>query len=124
MSANRLKKLRRLSFEKQRHQCFYCKHLMWEDNPEAFSRFYGITLKQARLLRSTAEHLVAQQDNGGDTPDNVVAACLWCNQRRHKGRHRKAPDPETYKHFISMRMEKGLWHPVKATRLARRKSSQ
>lgn len=111
MSANKLQRLRRQAFEAQRRRCFYCGFAMWEANPQAFSVEHRITIKQSRLRRCTAEHLVAQKDQGRHTRENVVAACFWCNQRRHKGRRQQAPDPDVYKARVAMQVAKGKWHP-------------
>jgi len=64
-----------------------------------------------RLLRSTAEHLVVRCDGGRDERSNIVAACHWCNDRRHRGRPHTAPSAETYLHRVACRVAAGRWHP-------------
>jgi hypothetical protein len=70
-----LVKLRRSAFRAQNGCCFYCGLPMWEDDPERFAQTLGLTAGQAQKLRSTAEHLQARCDGGGDHPSNIVAAC-------------------------------------------------
>jgi|APLow6443716910_1056828.scaffolds.fasta_scaffold65502_2 5-methylcytosine-specific restriction endonuclease McrA len=115
MSANKRQKLRRQAFEKQNCLCFYCQFLMWEKNQEQFAIDHGIPVRLTKHLKCTAEHLVAQQDKGRDTAENIVAACLWCNRLRHKGRQHKAPDPTTYKSIVRRLVQLGKWHPVAAS---------
>ena len=45
---------------------------------------------------------------GQVTSDNIMAACLMCNQPRHK--RKKAPDPSRYKALVTQRLHKGKWH--------------
>ncbi|WP_218140493.1 HNH endonuclease signature motif containing protein [Sphingopyxis sp. YR583] len=86
---------------------------MWNDDPAAVAARYGITLKQAQHLKVTAEHLVARQDGGTDTPDNIVAACTYCNDRRH--RRRSPLSPEDYARKVRDRLAKGKWHRMRLT---------
>lgn len=116
MSLKKRRQLRRQAFEKQNCRCFYCQLPMWEEDQEQFARGHGIPARLTKHLKCTAEHLVAQQDNGRDTLENVVAACLWCNRLRHQGRQHKAPDPTTYKSRIANLVAQGKWHPVAASR--------
>ena len=72
--------------------CYYCTVLMWIDDGVSFARKHELSSRVARWLRCTAEHLLARRDGGRDSRDNIVAACLVCNLRRHRGRT-KAPTP-------------------------------
>lgn len=65
-----------------------------------------------RLLRSTAEHLVARCEGGRDERSNIVAACHWCNERRHLKRAKTAPSAEAYRQRVARRMAAGRWHPA------------
>ena len=85
---------------------------MWSEDPAGFARSVGITLRQAKHLQCTAEHCVAHQNGAKDSVDNIVAACRWCNLRRHRGRQQKAPDAETYKLKVSRSIAAGKGHPV------------
>nr|WP_291988729.1 HNH endonuclease [Candidatus Accumulibacter sp. ACC007] len=81
---------------------------MWENDLDAFSRAHNIKPSQAQRLKCTAEHLEARQDGGLDTEKNIVAACVTCNQRRHK--RKKAPAPDAYLDLVQQRVRKGRWH--------------
>lgn len=106
------------SLSRHRHQayiaqsgrCYYCGEHMWEDDIESFSKSYRLSRRQARLVQCTAEHLHARQDGGTNTRDNIVAACKYCNQRRHK--RKNPPPPETYRQFVRSRVQKGKWHQI------------
>ncbi|WP_426116830.1 HNH endonuclease [Massilia sp. PWRC2] len=88
---------------------------MWHEDSEVFSREYRIPKRFTRYLRCTAEHLVARQDHGADAADNIVAACLWCNSMRHKGRSHKAPEPNIYQAQVQRLVSAGRWHPLAAS---------
>ena len=101
-------KIRLKSFNLQQGRCVYCELPMWLDDPKAFAKKYKITTKQAKLFQCTAEHLKAKQDGGKDRESNIVAACHYCNQKRHS---RNSPkDPITYKQYVTNRLEKGKWN--------------
>lgn len=101
-------KSRSTAFERQGGRCYYCDFPVWRGSIEQFARLHGITLGQARQFQCTAEHLLARQDGGGDERGNIVAACLVCNQRRHK---RKLDlGHEIYREFVRWRLSKGKWH--------------
>ena len=119
MNLKMRRQLRRQAFKNQNCRCFYCDFPMWEENQAQFACGNGIPARLTKHLQCTAEHLVAQQDNGRDTVENIVAACLWCNHRRHKGRQHNAPDPTAYKSRVSSLVAQGKWHPVAASRRTR-----
>jgi hypothetical protein len=101
-------KSRSKAFNLQQGCCIYCELPMWLDDPETFAKRYKITTKEAALFKCTAEHLLAKQDGGKDNESNIVAACHFCNQHRHKCKSPK--EPIIYKHYISKRLERGKWH--------------
>lgn len=105
-------KSRSTAFEHQSGRCYYCDFPMWRGSIEQFARLYGITLGQARQFQCTAEHLLARQDGGGDGRSNIVAACLVCNQRRHK--RKLALKPDAYRKLVQQRLSHGLWHIARA----------
>ena len=78
------------------------------NNLKAFAKATGLSLSLTRQLVCTAEHLKAKSEGGRDTSDNIVAACLVCNQRRHK--RKTPPDPSRYKALVTQRLHKGKWH--------------
>lgn len=115
MSQKTRRRLRRQACQRQNYKCFYCQFKMWAENPETFAREEGIPIRLAKYMQCTAEHLIAQQDSGGDTPGNVVAACLWCNRSRHRGRQHRAPDWPSYKTKVAILVSQGKWHPVSSS---------
>lgn len=111
---NQLSRYRSSAFERQHGKCWYCDMPMHQGEIEHFAIVHGVSRKQARWLRCTAEHLVARSDGGADTMENVVAACLWCNSRRHYGRSENAPSPDAYRTRIRKLMtQQGRWHPAR-----------
>ena len=105
-----LAKPRHHSFLLQNGLCFYCNQPMWETDPTDFSKKYGITEKQARILKCTGEHLHAHQSGGKSSKNNIVAACFYCNQRRH--RRKGELDPTQFKHHVVIRLNHGKWHGI------------
>lgn len=116
--ARNLKPLRHRAFVAQDGRCFYCSQPIWEDGREAFAKAHGMLPRLATHLRSTAEHLVARQDAGKNSQQNIVAACVWCNSRRHLGRAERAPDCHAYQHWVQAQVSAGKWHPVAASQAA------
>jgi hypothetical protein len=110
--AGKLRKLRRQAFLAQQGRCFYCSQPVWEEDADAFVKRYGIRERVSKYVQCTAEHLCARQDQGRDVRDNIVAACLWCNQQRHRGRQGQAPVPEVHQARVRALVAQGKWHPV------------
>lgn len=103
--SDHLARLRHSAYLAQSGRCFYCGLPMWVRDPESFAASHGITPSQARVFQCTAEHLEARKDGGEDTKQNVVAACLCCNQLRH---YRKpAPEPGAYRSVVQERLSNG-----------------
>ncbi|RSB59397.1 restriction endonuclease [Rhizobium pisi] len=110
-SNSRIQILRHKAAESQGWRCFYCHYPMWEIDPKSFSTHFRVPGRAVLRFRCTAEHLEARCDGGRDTEENVVAACLYCNNNRHK---RKRPkDPASYANFVRSRLERGRWHPFR-----------
>lgn len=101
-------KYRNKSYHQQNGLCIYCEKPMWLKDSHAFAKQQSISLKQAKKFQCTAEHLIARQDDGKDTADNIVAACHFCNQLRHK--RRKVLDPIAFKKFVIKRVVKERWN--------------
>ena len=59
-------------------------------------------------LRCTAEHLVARSAGGGDTAENIAAACWYCNTRRHS--RRTPPAPGLFREQVRRRLGEQRWH--------------
>jgi len=114
-----LSKYRHQSFLSQAHRCYYCGFLMWEHNPEQFAAIHKISLAQAQRFKCTAEHLEARKDGGADSRSNIVAACLYCNQTRH--RIKPAPSPDKLRVQVAKQLQNNGWHKMKvALRLSNR----
>lgn len=95
---SQIQRSRKIAFDRQGGQCYYCGLRMWLDGPCGPSP-----------LRCTAEHLMPRSEGGADGTLNIVAACLHCNRTRHK--RKKPPDPERYKADVRRRVERGAWLP-------------
>jgi hypothetical protein len=101
-----IRRSRLLAFNAQLGKCFYCDLPMWMQSP---SEVPHIPKKHAASLQCTAEHLTPRSEKGRDTPDNIAAACLFCNQHRH--RLQPPPSPEKYRALVGKQLANGGWHP-------------
>ena len=110
-----LSKPRNAAFARQGGTCYYCGAPIWRDQPASFASRYGITERLAAHLQCTGEHLLARQDGGDDSPENIVAACRFCNENRH--RRKRPPSPAVYRALIQERMRRLKWHPREIHRL-------
>ena len=107
--SQKIQKSRLLAFERQNGRCYYCSALLWLEKIAEFAAKYELSQRQAYRFQCTAEHLVARQDGGCDVSKNIVAACWFCNSRRHRRRY--APSPEAFKKLVSQRIKQHKWHP-------------
>lgn len=73
----RLGRLRKLAFKKQNGKCFWCGEPMIEKAQENACWAHN----HPRVC--TGDHLILHSAGGGETPENIVAACLECNTKRH-----------------------------------------
>jgi 5-methylcytosine-specific restriction endonuclease McrA len=106
---SRIIKNRLKAFQNQAGRCYYCGSIMWlNGKKEDFAAKHKIPIGEAGKLKCTAEHLEARCDGGDDSQDNIVAACLFCNNGRHL--RKKPPAPNKYRDLIQKRLEKGKWH--------------
>ena len=72
------------AFNRQHGRCYYCDLPMWLHHPDEVASKLGVRPQTVSGLQCTAEHLVARQEGGKDTKDNIAAACRTCNGRRHR----------------------------------------
>ena len=107
-SRKSLKKPRSIAFTRQNGCCYYCRQPMWTEDPLSFASKYNTTPSQVQRFQCTGEHLVAHQDGGTSAQQNIVAACRYCNQQRHK--RRVALSPDQLKKLVQRRMSLGRWH--------------
>ena len=112
---NTLTKNRHLALTNQSHRCYYCGFPMWDDDPAPFISKYGVSPAQAQRVRCTAEHLQARCQGGSNASQNIVAACQFCNQTRHKAR--TPLDPERYRQRVQQRVAQGKWQPERLRHL-------
>ena len=102
-----LKNLRRTKMLAQGGRCYYCDLPMWD---EPLDHRLPVTCRSSRLpktLRCTAEHLLPRSEGGANTAENIVAACLFCNNSRH--RRKEALSPEAHRAHVQQRMAAGRW---------------
>jgi hypothetical protein len=104
-------KQRSTAFIRQAGYCYYCSYPMWSENPHEFALKHKITLGQAKRYQCTGEHLKAHKDGGTAARSNIVAACLFCNRKRHQ--RKDPPPPDQYKKMIENRIVQGRWHEVR-----------
>ena len=116
--SNPIAKLRLKAFQKQSGLCYYCESRMWLKNLERFANQHAISKSAAARFQCTAEHLVARCDGGSNKNDNIVAACIFCNQTRHK--RRKPLVPVKHRAHIKRRLKQGKWHPKELQHLVYR----
>ena len=109
--AKSLSKYRSKAHQLQGGRCVYCGVVMWTADCAAFAKRHGLTVRLARWLQCTAEHLQPRQDGGLDSAENIAAACLACNLRRH-ARRRSTPTPEQYRTLVRNRVSRKAWHPM------------
>ncbi len=112
---NKINILRKTSFARQKGKCYYCQQPMCSNDIIDFADRYQISERQALQLRVTAEHLHARCDGGKNSVKNIVAACYYCNTRRH--RCRVAMTPERHFRKVQTRMKRGKWHGITATEI-------
>lgn len=105
---NSVAKIRLTKFRLQNGKCYYCCQPMWHRNVRDFAREHALTSKLARRFQATAEHLCARSDGGADVSENIVAACWYCNNQRH--RTKRPLCPENYAQRVRLKLSRGKWH--------------
>lgn len=108
MMTKATKKFRSTSYYQQQGLCIYCEKPMWLDDIKAFAKQQSITTGQAKQSKCTAEHLIPKSEGGKNEQRNIAAACLFCNQTRHKSKH--PLDPIKYKKRVMSRVAKDRWN--------------
>jgi len=84
---------------------------MWRCDPRPFATRYGISLRQAVYLQATAEHLQPKSKGGSNSAKNIVAACYFCNSRRHFARQPLTPND--YASKVRKKLIRGKWHGLR-----------
>ncbi|QKD19414.1 HNH endonuclease [Mesorhizobium sp. NZP2077] len=107
--SNKLAKLKILRANKQNWRCFYCDYLMWQGDPTRFAARYSLPGGFLNRFQCTAEHMQPRENGGEDRHENIVAACKFCNQTRH--RMSEVLTPAAYRQHVRKRVRAGGWHP-------------
>ncbi|MBY6073418.1 HNH endonuclease [Marinobacter salsuginis] len=81
---------------------------MWNSDLQAFAIQHSLSLKKARNFQCTGEHLLAHSEGGSASSMNIVAACKFCNSKRHA--RKTAPEPRAFADLVQKRLEKGAWN--------------
>ena len=103
-----LRKIRNEKFVAQSGKCYYCKKSMWLGQNEEFRQQHSMTHKEASLFQCTAEHLMPASEGGRTSTTNIVAACKFCNQTRH--RTKQPLSPKKYQLHVTKRLRAGRWN--------------
>lgn len=85
---SRVQKHRQSAYQAQNGLCIYCRQPMGR--------------------RATAEHLKARQEGGTDRRDNIAAACVRCNHRRHADKACAVLTPFEYATLVQLERRAGL----------------
>ena len=105
-----LKTKRARACKSQNGKCYYCQISMWLPNVTDGLFRSRITAKAKYRIRCTAEHLTARSDGGTGASENLVAACRFCNQTRH--RRPRPLSSEKFRERVMSRVRAGKWHPT------------
>lgn len=109
-----LKTIRQSKMLAQRGRCYYCGLPMWDPALGVEPPTLCTTRSLQIYLRCTAEHLRPRSEGGANTVQNIVAACWFCNSRRH---HRKQPlSPDAHRAHVRRQMAAGKWLAAKLPR--------
>jgi hypothetical protein len=88
-------------------RCYYCDLPMWDKTMSRAMRTANKDTSHLPQMVCTAEHLRPRSEGGDDTPSNIVAACLYCNQARHRAKQPRSP--EAHRAHVGQRMAAGRW---------------
>lgn len=103
----KIKTIRLSKMHAQRGKCYYCSLPMWDPAVDHELPEICRTRAMQKMLRCTAEHLIPRSEGGVDTAKNIVAACYYCNSKRH---HKKQPlAPDAHRAHVQKRMAAGKW---------------
>jgi 5-methylcytosine-specific restriction endonuclease McrA len=100
--SNSLAQIRQLAFLAQQGRCYYCDHTMWLHTSSEDAK------AKPRRYQCTAEHLVPASEGGPTVQQNIVAACFYCNNTRHKAG--RPLSPLLYRVHVQRHLQRGHWH--------------
>lgn len=110
-----ISKHRLATYKRQQGRCYYCGLPMWLKSADELAKGLGVKARTIKGLQCTAEHLVARQDGGDNSTENIVAACRTCNGCRHR---KAVPlSPWEHRERVQARLRAGKWHPQALVRL-------
>ena len=117
MSSKRTARLRKAAARKQAHRCYYCGVLMADNVIPNIWQELNLPLEHANWLRCTAEHLVPKSAGGNLCESNIVAACMYCNNKRSQHR---GLSHQQYKEYVKneLRMNRWYWTPQQTVHLS------
>lgn len=107
--SNKLAKLKIVHANQQNWRCYYCGFPMWQGDPTIFAARYRLPAAALNRFQCTAEHMQPRMNGGEDRRENIVAACQFCNQTRH--RMSEVLSPAAFRQHVSKRVRTGKWHP-------------
>lgn len=103
-----LAKPRAQAFQAQVGRCYYCHPPMRQTHSKQFAAQHGLTMKPITRLQCTGEHLASHKIGGGAGGGNIMAACRFFNQTRHRRPVDLSPDE--FKRLVEKRMKRRGWH--------------
>lgn len=104
-----LAEIKKSQAARQGWRCYYCDFPMWSENPVNFGREHRISLRHVPRFQCTAEHILPRSEGGTDEPENIVAACAFCNRTRHE--LGTVLPTILYRLFVKEKLDAGAWHP-------------
>ncbi len=105
-----LKAKRVRAYNSQNGRCYYCEIQMWLNDPQDHYLRSSVSSAGMVRIRCTAEHVQARSDGGSNAKENIVAACWFCNQARH--RRPRPVNSQAFRAFVKSRMRAQKWHPA------------
>ena len=84
---------------------------MWTESIADFQNEHSVSAQKARWFQCTAEHLKTASEGGAISETNIVAACRFCNESRH--RVKSALPPNAYKEEVARFLQQGKWLSLK-----------
>lgn len=101
----RVKKARRIAYERQGGLCHWCKRPMIIKTQENAAEVWD------HPLMCTADHVLWRAHGGKTTLDNIVAACRECNNSRQPPTLRSNLDWPWLDRLVKTRVEQVGWGP-------------
>lgn len=81
---------------------------MWNIEPSEILSKFIVSANNLKHFKCTGEHLIAHCEGGPANQSNIVAACWFCNSKRHQ--RKIAIGLKQYKNHVLKRLKKGKWN--------------